>query len=159
MKPMQQWLDDYGKSHQNPTNKLIHWFCVPLIFFSLLGLLASIPLNFTSSLIPQYLLPFLHFGTLLIFIGLIFYIRLSISMAIGIFSFSLLCLQGIVWINSTEQSLWLVSLIIFAGAWVGQFIGHKIEGAKPSFLEDLKYLMIGPAWLLAFIYEKLGIRY
>ena len=44
-------------------------------------------------------------------------------------------------------------------AWIGQFIGHKIEGEKPSFFEDLQFLLIGPAWLLGAIYQKLGIRY
>jgi len=53
----------------------------------------------------------------------------------------------------------LVSLGIFVIAWIGQFIGHKIEGKKPSFLEDLQFLLIGPAWLLHFIYKKLGIVY
>jgi uncharacterized membrane protein YGL010W len=54
--------------------------------------------------------------------------------------------------------LW-ASIGIFVMAWIGQFIGHKIEGAKPSFIEDLQYLMIGPAWLLHFIYKKIGIPY
>ena len=51
------------------------------------------------------------------------------------------------------------SLIIFVIAWIGQFIGHKIEGKKPSFFEDIQFLLIGPAWLLSFIYNKLGIKY
>jgi uncharacterized membrane protein YGL010W len=55
--------------------------------------------------------------------------------------------------------LWAVSLIIFTGAWIGQFVGHKIEGKKPSFFKDLQFLLIGPAWLLSFIYRKIGITY
>ena len=56
-------------------------------------------------------------------------------------------------------ALWKVSLIIFVIAWIGQFIGHEIEGKKPSFLQDIQFLLIGPAWLLSFIYKKLGIKY
>ena len=52
-----------------------------------------------------------------------------------------------------------VAFGIFVIAWIGQFIGHKIEGKKPSFLEDLQFLMVGPAWLLSFIYKKVGIKY
>jgi uncharacterized membrane protein YGL010W len=52
-----------------------------------------------------------------------------------------------------------ISLSLFLIAWIGQFIGHKIEGAKPSFFDDIKFLLIGPAWLIAFIYQKLGIKY
>jgi uncharacterized membrane protein YGL010W len=42
---------------------------------------------------------------------------------------------------------------------VGQFIGHKIEGKKPSFFKDILFLLIGPLWLLSFIYKKVGISY
>ena len=52
-----------------------------------------------------------------------------------------------------------ISLSLFLIAWIGQFIGHKIEGAKPSFFDDIKFLLIGPAWLIAFIYQKIGIKY
>ena len=55
--------------------------------------------------------------------------------------------------------VWKSSLILFCAAWVGQFIGHKIEGKKPSFLHDVVFLLIGPAWLMHFVYRKLGIRY
>lgn len=78
-------------------------------------------------------------------------------MAIGIALFTLLCYKGVLLLNETEYKLW-ISLAIFIVAWIVQFIGHKIEGAKPSFLEDIKFLLIGPAWLLSFIYQKLGIK-
>ncbi len=159
MKSIQTWFNEYGESHQNPTNKLIHWICVPLIFFSIVALLAAIPANFLKEMFPENIQPYIHFGTVLIMVGLLFYLRLSWPMAIGIFLFSLLCLQSIVWIQQSELPLWAVSLGIFVIAWIGQFIGHKIEGKKPSFLKDLQFLMIGPAWLMGFIYKKLGISY
>ncbi len=55
--------------------------------------------------------------------------------------------------------VWRSALVVFVVAWIGQFIGHKIEGKKPSFLQDLQFLLIGPVWLLGFIYRNLGIRY
>ena len=67
-------------------------------------------------------------------------------------------IYSITWIKIYDPSVWKLSLIIFIAAWIGQFIGHKIEGKKPSFFEDLQFLLIGPAWLLSFIYKKLGIR-
>lgn len=159
MKPIQTWFDEYAESHQNPTNKLFHWLCIPLIVFSLLGLLASIPSEFLQSFFPGLIRPYIHFGSILLLGSLIFYARLSIPMAIGRLVFSFLCLQGIIWIGNLEYPLWLISLIIFVIAWIGQFIGHQIEGKKPSFIKDLQFLMIGPAWLLGFIYKKLGISY
>ena len=56
-------------------------------------------------------------------------------------------------------SLWQACLALFVVGCIFQFVGHKIEGKKPSFFEDIQYLMIGPAWLLSFIYNRLGIRY
>ncbi|MGB0176451.1 MAG: DUF962 domain-containing protein [Owenweeksia sp.] len=159
MKSIHTWFSEYGVSHQNNTNKLIHWVCVPLIFFSILGLLAAIPADGLKALFPLEIQPYIHFGTVLIILALIFYIRLSPLMSIGLFLFSLLCLQGIVWIQSSNLPLWAVCIFIFVTAWIGQFIGHKIEGKKPSFIKDLQFLLIGPAWLMGFIYRKLNIPY
>ena len=79
-------------------------------------------------------------------------------MFVGVGLFTALCFQGIFSLNQTNLKL-EISLSLFVIAWFGQFIGHKIEGAKPSFFDDLKFLLIGPAWLIAFIYEKIGIKY
>jgi uncharacterized membrane protein YGL010W len=88
----------------------------------------------------------------------IYYISLSRTLWIGLFLFAVLCL---LLCNLIEQAnfmkLWLFCIIIFVLAWIGQFYGHKVEGKKPSFLKDIQFLMIGPAWLMSFIYKKLGI--
>ena len=165
MKTMRSWLNAYGVNHQNSTNEFIHWFCIPIIFFSVIGLLASIPHDILLNLfggIPVSLEPYVHFGTIVILLALVFYIRLSISMAIGILVWCLFCLWGNAQLEMIEPFglvLWQVSLILFALGWIGQFIGHKIEGAKPSFLEDIQFLLIGPAWLMGFIYKKIGIKF
>ena len=157
---MQQWFDAYGESHQNPTNKTIHWICVPLIFFSLIGLLSLVPVPFITQNVDAGFRPYLHIGTLVILLGLVFFIRLSFSITVGMLLVSSLVLYGIKVVNLafTEYALWIY-VFIFLVAWVGQFYGHRIEGKKPSFLKDLQFLMIGPAWLLHFIYRKAGIRY
>ena len=144
-----QWVSSYGESHQNPTNKKIHWICVPLIMFTLLGLL---------SLVKFYSIN-LAYG--LIIFALFFYLRLSTLISVGMFLISAIQLSLIYYL---EQILLVPMLLyiyigIFIVAWIGQFIGHKIEGKKPSFFEDLQFLLIGPAWLLSFIYKKSGIKY
>lgn len=159
MKSIHTWFDEYGVSHQNNTNKLIHWVCVPLIFFSIIALLAAIPANFLKEMFPPAWQPYTHIGTVVLAVGLLFYLRLSLPIFIGILAFSVLCLLAIVALESLSLPLWASSLIIFVAAWIGQFIGHKIEGKKPSFFQDLQFLLIGPAWILGFIYRKLGIRY
>ncbi len=159
MKTIDIWFAEYGESHQNRANKLIHWFCVPLIYFSIIALLSSIPVDELSSKFPAFWQPYAHLGTALVLLGLLFYLRISWQMMIGMFIFSSICLQIIVWIDRLNTPLWSIALTIFVGAWIGQFIGHKLEGKKPSFFNDLQFLMIGPAWLMGFIYRKLNIKY
>ncbi len=158
-----EWIDAYGESHQHGLNKIIHWICVPSIMFSLLGLLASIPSGFLGAPLPASLAPWANWATLLVLGSLAFYTRLSPPLAIGFVPVGFTLLWGNVSLKIAEEggnpSLVTISLAIFALAWLGQFIGHKIEGKKPSFFEDLQFLLIGPAWLLAAIYRKLGIRY
>lgn len=155
MKNLQGWLDEYGESHQNKTNKLLHWICVPSIFFSILALLSLIEIPILQQWVPVEIS---NFSTVFIFLGLLFYLRSSFAMFLGIAIFTYLCYQGIFILNQIDLKL-EIALSIFIIAWIGQFIGHKIEGKKPSFFKDVQFLLIGPAWLIAFIYQKLGIKY
>ncbi len=156
MKTIYDWLEAYGESHQNKTNKKIHWICVPLIMLSLLGMLSLVKF---SSPIGNFCI---NIAYILIFLAIIFYIRLSISITIGMVFISALNLYVIYQLELlffSKTNIFLFYLMIFVIAWIGQFIGHKIEGKKPSFFEDVKFLLIGPAWLLSFIYKKIGIKY
>lgn len=157
MKSIDTWLNEYGESHQNPTNKLVHWVCVPFIFFSIVGFFWEIKLPVELPIaggIP------LNGAMIALFVIFLYYTFLSLPIAAGMFLFSTLCLAGNYVIDQAGIApVWLVSIIIFVVAWVGQFIGHNIEGKKPSFFKDLQYLMIGPAWLMSFLYQKLGIKY
>lgn len=156
MKTSQQWFDEYGESHQNHTNKTIHWICIPLIMFSLIGLLWSIP---TPELFSQFVFP-VNFGTLFLLLALLYYVLLSIPLALGMTVVAAAIIAGNQFLaQHISMPLWLVSLIIFAVAWVGQFIGHNIEGKKPSFFKDLQFLLIGPLWLMHFVFKKLGITF
>jgi uncharacterized membrane protein YGL010W len=152
MKSIQQWLAEYGESHQNETNKTIHWICVPVIFFSVIGLLYCIKLPWVVAGIA------INMAMLVIALSILYYFSLSRTLWIGMVLFGMVCL----WICYLVEKaglipLWLFALITFTLAWIGQFYGHKVEGKKPSFLKDLQFLLIGPAWLMSFIYKKIGI--
>jgi uncharacterized membrane protein YGL010W len=156
MRKIDQLLSEYGESHQNVTNKTIHWICVPLIFFSVVGLIASIPSGLLQNLLGSYF----NWATVVMILVLVYYISLSISLSIGMAMFSLVCLYLARTIAlSGVAPLWLACIVIFVLAWIGQFYGHKVEGKKPSFLKDLQFLLIGPAWLMHFIYKRIGIPY
>ena len=160
MRTIDVWISEYGESHKNSMNKMIHWICVPLIMLSLLALIEIIP--FPLYTIELFRIKgqsiYLNWTTLFLIFAVIFYIRLSLSIAIGMLLVAVSMLYSITWIKIYDPSVWKLSLVIFVLAWIGQFIGHKIEGKKPSFFEDLQFLLIGPAWLLSFIYNKLGIK-
>jgi uncharacterized membrane protein YGL010W len=131
---MQQWFDEYGQSHHNHTNKLIHWIYMPLIFFSVIGLLASIPSGALQEPFPPQVQPYVHFGTVLVVLGLLFYLRLSFSVFLGMALLCAVVLWAVHVVDATfETPLWLICLAVFVLAWVGQFYGHKEEGKKPSF--------------------------
>jgi uncharacterized membrane protein YGL010W len=142
MKTFEQWMQEYGVSHQNPTNQLIHKVCVPLIMFSVIGLLYSI-----STII----------ALIVVVLSLAFYASLNFKYFMGMLIQSALMLALIKYIDQTVGILLTISIIIFVISWAFQFIGHKIEGKKPSFLQDLAFLLIGPLWVLRFLYQKLGI--
>ena len=146
MKPLEQWFDEYAVSHRNETNKAIHYICVPAIFFSIVGLLMSIPPFFLEGLFSGIFI-LENWATVALVFVLIFYFRLSFSMGMKMLVFAVLCILGN-YLISTIAPLWLVSVVIFVLAWIGQFYGHKLEGAKPSFLKDIQFLLIGPAWVI-----------
>lgn len=148
---------EYAQSHQNHTNKLIHWICVPLIFWAILGFFSIIPS-------PHFFLR--HFGAIsivslvAIFLVSIFYFRLSWRIALLMILIMLLFEHFIYFINITfGENSWMVYLAVFVLSWIGQFYGHKIEGKKPSFLKDLQFLLVGPIWLLHFVLKKFHLKY
>jgi uncharacterized membrane protein YGL010W len=152
MKNISQWLSEYGESHQNKTNKAIHWICVPLILWSILMGISAIP-N------PHYLQALnINFLYIVIMLAVAYYAMLSTSLAIGmvVIMFGMHALTIYISMNLIAN-IPIFALIVFVIAWIGQFIGHKIEGKKPSFIKDIQFLLIGPIWLLSDIYKKLKI--
>lgn len=129
MKSFTEWFDEYSESHQNPTNKQIHWLCVPAILFSIIGIIA-------------------HFSTLLtallLVLTLVFYARLDLVLAVAMAAL----LVVMAWLIYTLPVGVGFYIAIFVIAWVGQFYGHKVEGKKPSFFKDLQFLLIGPVWCM-----------
>ena len=157
MRKLESWFDEYSESHQNKTNKAIHYFCVPAIFFSICGLLMSIPSHGLSNISPSIHPIITNWAFVALIFVNIFYLRLSIAMSLKMVLFSLACLIGNYLIGQVI-GLWQFSLSLFVVAWVGQFYGHKIEGKKPSFLKDIQFLLIGPAWVMHNWTGKFGVQ-
>jgi uncharacterized membrane protein YGL010W len=155
MRSVTDLLSEYGASHQNPTNELLHWICVPVIVLAVMGLLWSVPVPAPVATWSQWL----NWATLTAAAALVYYLLLSPALAVGIlvaFVAILVITQGLA---RLPWPLWLTSLVIFVLAWIGQFIGHAVEGKRPSFFKDLQFLLIGPLWLLAAAYRRLSVPY
>ncbi|WP_394781330.1 DUF962 domain-containing protein [Undibacterium sp.] len=135
-------LDKYAESHQNAVNEYIHFVAVPVIMWTVLGLIWSIH-------------PYLAVAAAVV--SLAYYFTLSVSFAVGM---SIMA-AAMLWIlYMLPPSLVLpVAIGAFVIAWIFQFIGHKIEGKKPSFFDDLRFLLIGPLFVLSFLYRRLNIAY
>lgn len=136
MKTITEWLDEYSDSHQDKTNKAIHWVCVPAILFSIIGILAHFSALLTA---------------LILVLTFIFYARLDLVLAVAMAAL-LFVMTWLIFILPVGAGFYIA---VFVLAWIGQFYGHKIEGKKPSFFKDLQFLLIGPVWCMDVYLGKL----
>lgn len=154
MRSVHVWFDNYSADHRNATNQLIHWLCVPAILWAIIALLWLLPVPATLGRSGLW-------AGLAMVAAFSFYWRLS--RPIGVAMLLVFVVMGVLTHLLHEAlgagMLLRVSITVFVVAWVGQFIGHRIEGAKPSFLTDLAYLLIGPAWLAGKLMRRLRISY
>lgn len=148
-----RWFASYSGDHRNGTNQWIHVFAVPAILWTVIALLWCIP---TGTIFKPGI-----WAGLAMFAAWRFYQNASRSLGFGMLVVFLL-LGALTWALhqwlGTRQLLF-GAIAVFVVAWIAQFVGHKIEGQKPSFLTDLVYLLIGPAWVLSKLYRRLGWRY
>ena len=135
-------LAHYNESHTHPTNGLIHFVAVPMIVFSLIGVLHWLHPNVALVAIAASIVYYARLST-------VFMIVMALASAL------MLYLAGLV----SPALLLPVSIGVFVVSWIFQFIGHKIEGKKPSFFEDLQYLLVGPLFVLSKLFLKLGLKW
>lgn len=158
MRKIDALLEEYGSSHKNETNKKVHWICVPAIFWSVVALIYSIPNNQLTYIFGSGYIN--NWAVIVLILVMVYYFTLSVPLGIGMFFVGVLAIALARVADHAEfLPLWAIALIVFTLAWIGQFWGHKVEGKKPSFFKDLQFLLIGPAWLMHFIFKKLGIQY
>jgi uncharacterized membrane protein YGL010W len=153
MRSMQSWLDGYSADHRNPINQVIHWICVPPIVWTVVALLWTVP-------VPS---AFLKPGAWAVFAMVLAFAwywkhshRLGGALLVAFVVLALIT----AWLFDLLGPVRLrwVAIAVFVVAWIGQFVGHKFEGHRPSFLTDLSYLLVGPAWLMEKFLRRLGFK-
>ena len=153
-RPIDRWFASYSGDHRNARNQLIHVVCVPAILWSVIALLWCIPSPGTWFRAGLW-------AGLAMFAAWAFYYRASRKLGLGMLVVFMLLGWLTRWLHDSlgTTNLLYLAVGVFVVAWIGQFVGHRIEGRKPSFFTDLTYLLIGPAWVLAKLYRKLGWSY
>jgi uncharacterized membrane protein YGL010W len=158
LRPLDRWFAAYAEDHRHPLNQRLHVLCVPAIVWSIMALLYAVP---TPAGFPAALPDFGVAAAIAVVLAVGFWLWLSPPLGVGI----LACVAAGLAINEIIlQTLGMTGLLVtgalvFVIAWIGQFIGHHVEGRRPSFLTDLVYLMIGPPWVLAKAYRALGLAW
>lgn len=157
MRTLGEFLVAYGESHRNPLNQMIHFLCVPAIFFSTLGLLWLVPigawLGFDGAV--AY---WVNGATVLGTLTGIFYLMMSPGTLVLMVAWFAASVAGVIAIEQAGGSVLWVSIVTWVVAWAVQVYGHKVEGKKPSFVDDLVFLLIGPVFVSVEIAAKLGIK-
>jgi uncharacterized membrane protein YGL010W len=149
MDRLNAYLNEYAESHQNRINILIHKICVPVIMFSVLGIFKALP-------VPASWPLWLDWSVILLVPAFAFYASLKSARVIG--AMVVMTAPMIFILESLRPRFFLLSLGLFMIAWIFQFIGHKIEGKKPSFLKNLLFLLVGPVWVMKSLADKTGLK-
>lgn len=155
MRDIHQWFGSYAADHRNPTNRAIHWVCVPTILWAVIAALWTIP-----PVLPQWFGPGL-WSVLAMFATFLFYRKLSRNLSWAM-ALAFIVSGAIAWAlyrAMGPRNLAILAAVLFVLAWIGQFIGHGIEGRRPAFLTNVVQLLIGPAWLMGKLMRRLGIAY
>jgi uncharacterized membrane protein YGL010W len=129
---LKAYFDDYAGSHATRGNQLTHMAGIPLIMWSLLGLLDAVALGPVTG------------GQLLLAGAIVWYLTLDLVLAIGFAVIGALC-----YFTAREvPHSWLWAA--FVAGWILQGIGHYVyEKKSPAFFQNLKHLLIGPLWIFA----------
>lgn len=153
MRQIEFLMNEYSESHKNKANIVIHTIAVPAIYFVTLGLIWSIP---TPNFLDYFQLTWAH---VLVIPTLYYYFKLSGPIGAAMTLLTIVSFFGIKLLEALSISVWQFCIAMFVVMWILQFVGHVIEGKKPSFFKDIQFLLIGPAWWWAHWLKRLNINY
>lgn len=154
MASIDQMLAEYAADHRHPANQQLHTVCVPVIFISLVGLLTALPVPAGFGDLP----PFVNWASLALAAAVAWYMVKSLRFGMAMLVVSAVSLMLVACLASLPWPLWASSTALFVVAWIGQFVGHHIEGKRPSFFRDLQFLLVGPLWVIVKLVPRLNAR-
>jgi len=149
------WLDRYEETHRDLTNPVVYWAAVPMVVLGTVGLFWALPIPDEFFEIS----PLLNWGTAFLMATAVYYFIISVSLAIGMLPFIIGIAAINMWLVESEFSHLYVSLGLLGAGIIGLWLGHRNENALRAVLQDLQFMMIGPAWLLSVLYRRIGIPF
>lgn len=146
MKSLAEQLSTYATYHRDKRNIATHFVGIPMIVVGTQALLARAgfgPFNLataaTAAATAYYNKLDKNYGRVM---GTVLGATCALGTAIA----------------ATPLPIWAAtSSTLFIGGWAIQFLGHKFEGKKPAFLDDLVGLLIGPLFIAAETAFALGL--
>jgi len=156
MKTLEQHLSEYAKYHRDQRNIFTHYIGIPLIVFAFLSLLSRPAFEVTAPVVGVLLRSPALFVWV---IGNVFYLKLDVKLGLTMVVLTGVLLYIAQPLAQSATWVWLsVSIGIFVGGWILQFVGHHFEGKKPAFVDDIMGLAIGPLFVVAELGFELGLR-
>ncbi len=151
----EQWLEEYSKTRPGYRLTPLKWLSVLLLVAGVVSLLSTVPT-------PAAFEPsddVLNWGTIFVMAAIVYYFIVSIRLAIGTVPFVAGVVAAVTWFDRLDTPLWIVGSGLLALGLIGQMLEHVRHGRQPPFVRELQLLMIGPLWLVAVVYRRLGIPY
>ncbi len=153
MSDASEWLARYAARHQNLTHPVIYWAAVPTVVLGTVGMLWALPVPDAFHTIS----PLLNWGSTFLMAAVIYYFIISLSLAIGLLPFVLGVALFEAWLVQSDYSLARVAVGLFTAGVIGLGLGHRNQSSFRPVVEDLQMMMLGPAWILSRLYQRLGI--
>jgi uncharacterized membrane protein YGL010W len=152
VKSLEENLTQYAAYHRDRRNIATHFVGVPMIVFAILLALATVAIPVGTMTITL--------AAILAIVSCAYYLKLDLALGITMLVVLFLMCAGASEMTarmSTGAALaW--ALGFFVVGWAIQFLGHKFEGMKPAFYDDIMQLLIGPLFVCAEGFFMLGAK-
>ena len=149
MRTLEQQITQYAAYHRDRRNIATHFVGVPMIVFSVL--LALVPFAVGG----------VNIALIALTLAAIYYIYLDRVLGTAMLIFLFASYLIAVYLNARIGHVGIVmgtAAALFAIGWIIQFVGHKYEGIKPAFIDDLAGLIIGPLFVMTEVFFMLELK-
>ncbi len=148
MRTLEQHITQYAAYHRDQRNINTHFVGIPMIVFGVL--LAFSQISFGS----------VHAGWLVAVVAMFYYLLLDrpLGFAMAIYLFVTTAVASLVTAKTSVPIALILAAVIFVAGWALQFLGHKYEGVKPAFTDDVMGLAIGPLFVMTEVFFLLRLK-